>query len=242
MVGRVGADDFGRQLRDALVADGIDSEFVSTDDSSATGVAMILVEDSGQNRIVLAPGANAQLSTPHIDAAAAVIEQAALLVLQLEVPLATVDSAIGIARRASVPVLLNPAPAQSLPDRVWPAIDYLVPNETEAALLAGFPVTDPRTATAAAEVFLARGIRHVLVTLGEQGVVIAGPAGTQHVPAQKVTAVDTTAAGDTFIGGFATGLLEGMDLEQAARLGQQAAAFSVARHGAQRSIPFRADF
>ena len=241
MAGRVGADAFGRDLREAMVTDGIDSEFVSIDNHTATGVAMILVEDSGQNRIVLAPGANAQLVAAHLDAAATCIEQAALMILQLEVPLATVEHAIGIARRASVPVLLNPAPAQPLPDRLCPAVDYLIPNETEAALLAGFPVTDPRSAAAAAEVFRGRGVRHVLVTLGEQGVVIAGPGGTLHVPALPARAVDTTAAGDTFIGGFATGLLEGMEVEQAARLGQQAAAFCVARHGAQRSIPRRVD-
>jgi len=241
MVGRVGADAFGRDLREAMRADGIDSTFVSTDDHAATGVAMILVEDTGQNRIVVASGANATLAAPHLDAAAASIEQAALMILQLEVPLATVEDAIGIARRASVPVLLNPAPAQALPDRLWPAIDYLVPNETEAALLAGCPVTDPQSAAAAAAVFRARGVRHVLVTLGEQGVLIAGPGGTQHVPAFPAQSVDTTAAGDTFIGGFATGLLEGMNLEQATRLGQQAAAFCVARLGAQPSIPFRTD-
>jgi ribokinase len=163
------------------------------------------------------------------------------MILQLEVPLPTVEHAIGIARRASVPVLLNPAPAQPLPDGLWPAIDYLIPNESEAALLAGYPVSDPRSAANAAETFRARGVRHVLVTLGEQGVLIAGPDGTQHLPALPVEAVDTTAAGDTFIGGFATGLLEGMTIERAARLGQQAAAYCVTRHGAQRSIPFRAD-
>jgi ribokinase len=108
-------------------------------------------------------------------------------------------------------------------------------------LLSGSPVSNPRSAASAAENFRARGVRHVLVTLGGQGVVIAGPNGTQHLPALSVGAVDTTAAGDTFIGGFATGLLEGMAVEQAARLGQQAAAFCVTRHGAQQSIPFRAD-
>jgi ribokinase len=241
LAGRVGADAFGRDLCEAMVTDGIDIEFVSTDSHAATGVAVILVEDSGQNRIVLAPGANATLAAANLDPAAVRIGFASLMILQLEVPLPTVEHAIGIARSASVPVLLNPAPAQPLPERLWSAIDYLIPNESEAALLSGSPVSNPRSAASAAENFRARGVRHVLVTLGGQGVVIAGPNGTQHLPALSVGAVDTTAAGDTFIGGFATGLLEGMAVEQAARLGQQAAAFCVTRHGAQRSIPFRAD-
>jgi ribokinase len=238
-IGRVGPDAFGRDLCQAMKADGIDIGHISTDDRAATGVATILVDDSAQNRIVLAPGANATLTARHLDAAVADIAQASLMILQLEVPLATVDYAIGLAQRSGLPILLNPAPAQPLPDRLWPAIDYLIPNESEASMLAGIPVSDPRSAAEAASLFRQRGVRHVLITLGEQGVLIADPDGTRHLMAQSVKAVDTTAAGDSFIGGFAVGLLEGMSLEEAAGLGQQAAAFCVARPGAQMSIPFR---
>lgn len=240
LVGRVGADSFGTELRQAMAADGIDIGHVSTDAQAATGVAMIMVDDAAQNRIVLAPGANATLGPLHIDAAAA-IERAALVILQLEVPLATVEHAIGLATRAGRPILLNPAPVQALPDRLWPTIDYLIPNESEAAALAGVPVTDPSSGFEAARILRARGVRHVLVTLGEQGVVIAGPDGERHLAVQPVRAIDTTAAGDTFIGGFATGLLEGLPLHEAAHLGQRAAALCVTRRGAQPAIPFRAE-
>jgi ribokinase len=241
LVGRVGADAFGGQLRQALTADGIDVGHVSVDDQAATGVAMILVEDGGQNRIVLAPGANATLGAPHLDAAAACIERAALVVLQLEVPLATVEHAMTIAKRAGLPILLNPAPARPLPERLWPSIDYLIPNESEASALTGMAVGDPRSAAEAARALRARGVRHVLVTLGEQGVLIADAAGERHLAVRPVKAVDTTAAGDTFIGGFAAGLLEGMPIDPAAELGQRAAALCVTRHGAQPSIPYRAE-
>ncbi|MDR3435761.1 ribokinase [Telmatospirillum sp.] len=240
-IGRVGLDAFGEQLLATMAADGVDISHISTDNQSATGVAMILVDATAQNRIILAPGANATLAAVHLDAALTSIEQAAMVILQLEVPLATVEYAIGLAGRAKRPVLLNPAPAQPLPDRLWPAIEYLVPNESEASLLTGIAVHDPRSAADAAEALRARGVRHVLVTLGEQGVLIAGPDGTRHLPAQPVKAVDTTAAGDTFIGGFAAGLLEGMSLDDAVRLGQRAAALCVTRPGAQPAIPFRAE-
>jgi ribokinase len=241
LVGRVGADAFGSELRHVLAADGILLDHVSTDQRAATGVAMILVDDAAQNRIVLAPGANATLAADHIDAAAACIERASLVILQLEVPMATVDHAIGLAKRAGRPVLLNPAPAQPLPGTLWPAIDYLIPNESEAAVLTGIRVDDPRSAAEAAQLLRARGVGHVLVTLGAQGVLIVDADGERHLPAQVVAAVDTTAAGDTFIGGLAAGLLEGMPLDEAARLGQRAAAWCVARIGAQPSIPFRTD-
>jgi ribokinase len=239
LIGRVGADPFGAALRQAMTADGIDIRQVSTDDQSATGVATILVDDQAQNRIVLAPGANATLTCAHIEADAACIEGASMVVLQLEIPLETVEYAIGLAQRAGRTVLLNPAPAQMLPDRLWKAIDFLIPNESEATILTGIQVSCPDSAAEAARILLDRGVRHVLITLGSQGVLIADPDGVRHLPAEPVTAVDTTAAGDSFIGGFATGLLEGMTIEKAARLGQRAAALCITRKGAQPSIPFR---
>ena len=240
-VGRIGKDAFGNTLRDAMQADGIATEHLTVDPAAATGVAMILVDDAAQNRITLAPGANATLSPACLDAAQVTIDHAALMVLQLEVPLAVVADAAQRAKRAGCPVLLNPAPAQALPDSLWPLIDYLVPNESEASLLTGVPVCDPESAAQAARLLLARGVRHVLITLGSQGVVAATPEQIRHLPATPVEAVDTTAAGDTFIGGFAAGLLEGLSLEQAVRLGQAAAALCVTRPGAQPAIPYRAE-
>ena len=239
MIGQVGADGFGNTLRDGLSADGIDVSGVKQTASVGTGVAMILVEDIGQNRIVLASGANGTLSLADIDAQSSAIEGAAILVVQLEVPMPVVQQAIAIAHATGVPVLLNPAPAAPLPESMWPQVDILVPNESEASLLAGISVSDATSAFAAARVFRQRGVSCVLVTLGEQGVAVVDYAGERHIPAQVVKAVDTTAAGDTFIGGLTAGLIEGMSLDDAVALGQKASALCVTRHGAQPSIPYR---
>lgn len=241
MVGQVGKDGFGDVLRNGLAADGIDVTYVKQTESIGTGVAMILVEDIGQNRIVLAAGANGTLSKSDIDAAGVLIDDAALLVVQLEVPLDIVLYAMRRARAAGVPVLLNPAPAVALPDEVLGLIDMLVPNESEASLLTGMPVNDPASAFAAAAKLRERGVRCVLVTLGEKGVVIVDGDGSRHLPATAVKAVDTTAAGDTFIGGLTAGLVEGMTLDDAASLGQRASALCVTRAGAQPSIPYRSE-
>ncbi len=238
-VGCVGTDAFGAELIAGLRRDNIDVTHVTAEAGVASGIAMILVDDTAQNRIVLAPGANAGLSAGHVGAAAGVIADAALMVLQLEVPLETVQAAIGIAKEAGCPVLLNPAPARELPDEVLANVDYLVPNESEATILSGIAVTDLSSAAQAARALRARGAGTVLLTLGGKGVLVAGEAGTCHFPAIPVQAVDTTAAGDTFIGGFVTGLIEGRSVADAVALGQRAAALCVSRAGAQPSIPFR---
>ncbi len=239
MIGQVGNDGFGSTLRDGLAADGIDVGGVRQTTAVGTGVAMILVEDIGQNRIVLAAGANGALTSADLDVHAALIEGAAMLVLQLEVPMPVVQRAIEIAHAAGVPVLLNPGPAVPLPEAIWTQIDILVPNESEATLLSGVEVTDAPSAYAAAHVFRQRGVKCVLITLGANGVAVVDDGGERHLPAHVVKAVDTTAAGDTFIGGISAGLVEGMPIDDAVALGQRASALCVTRHGAQPSIPYR---
>jgi ribokinase len=239
MIGQVGDDGFGHTLRDGLSADGIDVSGVALTAGMDTGVAMILVEDVGQNRIVLAAGANGALSEVDIDAHCAVIQNAAMLVVQLEIPMPAVQHAIAIAYAAGVPVLLNPAPAALLPEVIWSQVAIFVPNETEASMLAGMPVSDTASAYEAARIFRQRGVACVLVTLGKQGVAIVDDSGERHLPAQIVKAVDTTAAGDTFIGGLTAGLAEGLSLDAAVSLGQRASALCVTRLGAQPSIPYR---
>lgn len=246
MVGCVGDDGFGLTLRAALKADGIDERHVSTMAGTATGVASILVDANGQNSIVIAAGANDLLSPAHIDAARDVIEQAAIVVLQLEVPLATVRHAIGLANRLGKPVLLNPAPAQDVPPELLAMVTYLVPNEIEAAMLAsanserGASVAGSDAAVeAAAARLLAMGCAHVLITLGADGVYEANAADRRQYPAERVQAVDTTAAGDTFIGGFVAALAGGAAQPDAIAYGQRAAAWSVTHTGAQTSIPYK---
>jgi len=246
MVGCVGDDGFGVTLRAALQADGIDVSHVSTLAGAATGVASILVDASGQNSIVIAGGANDLLSPAHIDAARDLIAQASIVVLQLETPLATVRHAIALADSLGKPVLLNPAPAQQLPVELLAMVDYLVPNEIEAAMLAsansarGASVAGSDAAVAAAATqLLALGCGRVLITLGADGVYAAGPDGCHHYPAERVRAVDTTAAGDTFIGGFVAALAGGAAEPDAIAYGQRAAAWSVTHVGAQTSIPYQ---
>ena len=242
MIACLGDDAFGAELRAALRSDGIDDSHVSTVSGSASGVASILVDAGGQNSIVLAAGANDALSPAHIDAARALIEQARIIVLQLETPLPTIRHAIKLAHQLGKTVVLNPAPAQVLPADLLAQVEYLIPNEIEAAMLAGLPeasLDNDAAIDAAVATLRANGSANVLVTLGSKGVYAALSSGSEHFAAQPVKAVDTTAAGDTFIGGFVAALAEGRSEADAIAFGQRAAALSVARIGAQTSIPYR---
>ncbi len=239
MVGRVGDDDMGKTLLSGLQREGIDTTHVLQTPGTASGVATILVEDSGQNRIILAPGANALLSAQDIDRAEALFSQAALIVVQLETPLETVEHVLRRAQAAKVPVLLNPAPAVPLPAAMLSNVDYLVPNESEAALLTGQGVSSVEDAKRAAQQLHAQGARTVLVTMGEKGVLVHHEQASHAFAAHTVRAVDTTAAGDTFIGGLCVGLVQGWHLEKAVALAQAASALCVTRAGAQPSIPYR---
>ncbi|MCC7705274.1 ribokinase [Janthinobacterium sp. GW460P] len=236
MVGCVGDDAFGATLRTALVGDGIIDRHITTLPGVASGIASILVDDNGQNSIVIAGGANDLLSPAHIDAAQELIAQADIVVLQLETPMATVVHAIKLARSLGKTVVLNPAPAASLPQGVLELVDYLIPNEIEAAMLAGVS-PEGADAPALAAALQKLGSDNVIITLGSKGVHAALYGGDFTFPAEAVKAVDTTAAGDTFIGGFVAGLASGMDEAEAIQQGQRAAAWSVTKPGAQTSIP-----
>lgn len=236
MVACVGDDEFGATLRAALVADGIIDRHVTTVPGVASGIASILVDDNGQNSIVLAGGANDCLSPAHIDAARELIEQSDIVVLQLEVPMETVVHAIKLARSLGKTVVLNPAPAAKVPADVLALVDYLIPNEIEAAMLAGTEV-DANDVKALAAALQKQGSDNIIITLGSKGVHAALYGGDHDFPAQAVQAVDTTAAGDTFIGGFVAGLASGLDEAEAIAQGQRAAAWSVTKPGAQTSIP-----
>ncbi|MFM0193184.1 ribokinase [Paraburkholderia strydomiana] len=238
MLGCVGADANGAQLRAGLEAEGIDCAAVETG-REATGVALIVVDDASQNAIVIVAGSNGEVTPETIARHEAVLAAADVVICQLETPLDTVQAALATARRLGKTVILNPAPATGpLPAEWLPLIDYLIPNELEAATLTGLPVGSPEEAATAAAVLRAAGARNVLVTLGPRGVQAAleGAAPALY-DAPKVKAVDTTAAGDTFIGGFAAQLAQGASVDAAIRFAQRAAALSVTRAGAQPSIP-----
>ncbi|KAF3997281.1 ribokinase [Glaciimonas immobilis] len=244
MIACLGDDAFGAQLRAALRHEAIDDTHVHTIAGMSSGVAAISVDDNGQNSIALAAGANAALLPAHIDAAQDLIAQAHVVVLQLESPMATVAHAIRLAHGMGKIVVLNPAPAQTLPTTLLRQLTYLIPNEIEAAMLVGQTATtleDDSEVDAVIARLREIGCARILVTLGAKGVRAALANGIQHFTAQPANPIDTTAAGDTFIGGFVAALADGESEEAAIDFGQRAAASSVARVGAQTSIPYRRD-
>jgi ribokinase len=235
MVGCIGNDAFGNELAQNLTADGVDHQYVRRD-AAPTGVALITVDSHGQNTIVVASGANFQLSPADIDAAETLFQHAAVLVLQLESPIATIQRAIELAAHYQIPIILNPAPAQPLTSELLAQVTYLIPNQTELALLTGEPELAPAVAK-----LRALGVGCVIVTLGGDGVYAISDQGEINLAAHKVTVVDTVAAGDAFVGGFAVGIAEGMNLADALALGNAAGAIAVTRAGAQPSLPTRAE-
>jgi ribokinase len=239
MIGCVGADANGELLRAGLAAEGIDCGVIATAPGAPTGVALIVVDDASQNAIVIVAGSNAQVTPATIAADEAVLAQADVVVCQLETPPEAVHAALAAAKRLGKTTILNPAPATGPLPAAWlPLIDYLVPNELEAATLTGLPCGTPDEAARAAEALRRQGARNVLVTLGSQGVcALLNDAAPSHCPAPRVNAVDTTAAGDTFIGGLAAQLAAGVAAPQAVQFALRAASISVTRAGAQPSIP-----
>ena len=235
-IGAVGNDDFGRAAVAGLKRDGISTRYVVAKKGKPSGVALILVGESGENIIAVASGANAVLGVADVNRAANVIRKAGALLLQLEVPLRTVARAAAIAKKAGVPVILNPAPmpAKKLPRTLLANVDYVVPNQGELLRLTG-----RRSESRASGDLFRVGVGALVVTLGPKGARILTPDGKAHVPSFRVKAVDAVGAGDCFCGYVAAALAAGEDLEQAVRLACAAAAISVSRRGAQPSIPKR---
>ncbi len=235
-IAKVGADLFGRETAVRMKKDGIDAKLI-VDASEPSGTALILVDAKGQNVISVALGANGTLSVKDIARFRKDIENAAALLMQLETPMETVVTAAKWAHAKGVPVILNPAPARKLPRGLYKCLDWITPNETEAELLTGVKVTDAKSAGKAVDVFLKRGVRHALITMGSKGA-FCGDC-RKIYPCRKVKAVDCVAAGDTFNGAFVVALAEGRCCKDAIAFAQKASAISVTRPGAQSSVPFR---
>ncbi len=235
MIGKLGDDPFSDALQANLDAAGVARRYVTRQASAPAGVALITVDAAGQNSIVVAPGANALLTPADVDAAEPAIAGARVLLLQLEIPLESVLRAAQLGRRHGATVILNPAPARPLPAELLALTDILVPNETEAALLTGRPVSDAAAALRSA------GAHTVILTLGAQGALLAEAGEMRSFPAFCVRPVDTTAAGDAFLGGLGVALAEGRPLEEAIRWGNAAGALATTRLGAQPSLPRRAE-
>ncbi len=235
-IARVGRDAMGDQAVANYLAEGIDCRFITRDDNASSGVALIMVDRAAENLIGVGPGANATLLPEHVAQAEPVLRSASVLLVQLEIPLPTLVAAIELAHRCGVPVILNPAPAQPLPDEFVRDV-ILTPNETEAAELSGIPINTPSDVEQAAARLLRRGARAVVVTLGERGALLATPGPTEIIPGFRVNALDTTAAGDAFNGGLAVALARGDELAAAVRFGCAAGALAATRMGAQPSLP-----
>lgn len=242
MIGRVGADDFGKTMRSSLNAVGADTQYLVTDNEAATGIASIWVDDRGQNSIIVAPGANARVGRADVDAASAAFRHARVLVAQLEIPLETVQYAFQIARKHNCLTVLNPAPAQPLSRKILELVDLVIPNETEAAQLTGMTVQDMTGAHNAANVLKQMGARRILITMGDKGAFfLDDDAPPLPVPPFAVRAVDTTAAGDAFVGALAAARARDKDWTTSLREASAAGALAVTRPGAQPSLPTRAE-
>ncbi len=241
MLGRVGADSFGKALKANLANVGVDVGPVLETDSEATGVACIHVDNAGQNSITVAPGANGLLSATDIESQRQALAGARCVLLQLEVPMEAVAKGLREARQVGAVCILDPAPARVLPPEILQLVDIATPNENEACVLAGVPPSrvNASDAVALGNKIRELGVRAVIVKLGDQGCVYCGPDGTFPSPPFPVRAVDSTAAGDTFNAGLAVALAEGAAMETALRFANAAAAISVTRPGAQTSAPSR---
>ena len=236
---KTGNDIFGQQSRQLFADEGIDTTYVFSDAEHPSGVALITVDAQAENCIVVASGANAYLLPDDLATAADAIEQSDMVLMQLEIPMETIEYVANIAHAKGKTVILNPAPAQPLSKSLLQCVHILTPNETEASMISGVPVTDTASACEAARAICAMGVKTVIVTLGAKGALIYTDAFQKEIPVEKVEAVDTTAAGDVFNGALAVALSENRAITDAVQFACKAASVSVTRIGAQASAPYR---
>lgn len=241
LIAKVGNDIFGKEAIESFKAHGINTEHIYADQDTASGVALIMVDAHGENCISVALGANETLTKDEINDSIEVIAKADFLLAQLETPLDVISHAVKIAYENGVKMILNPAPAQELPDDLLQRLYMITPNQSEAELLSGVQVVDASSAQKAAKVLRGKGVQNVMITMGAQGAYVYTGELNQLVPARKVKAVDSTAAGDTFNGALVVALSEGMSILKAIEFANKAAAYSVTRMGAQSSTPLRRD-
>ncbi len=242
MVARVGSDLFGPATIENFKKQGIDTSHVKQVEGLSSGVAPIFVEPNGQNRILVVKGANDALKPADVDAAAETLKAADCIVLQFEIPVETVYYTVAFARKHGIRCILNPAPAQPVDLKALKGLDYFVPNESEAESITRQPVKNVEDARKCAEKLVAGGIRRVIITLGANGSLLAGTSGREHMPPFEVNSVDSSGAGDAFIGSFAVFLAEGVPEKEAVRRANLYAALSTTGVGTQKSFYDRARF
>lgn len=240
MVTKVGKDLFGDNAIQNFKNEGIDSQFINQVEDESTGAALIAVDDSGENMIVVSLGACGTITEEEVLRAEAAFQEADIILVQLETSMAAISTTINVAQKLSIPVILNPAPFQKISDELLAKVNYITPNETEAGLLTGVKVTDEDSARKAAEILLAKGIDTVIITLGKQGcyLIQKGESTGKVIPGYQVQAVDTTGAGDAFNGGFSYFLAEGNSVEAACQMANAVAALSVTKPGTAPAMPY----
>ncbi len=237
---KVGKDLFGEDSVRSYEREGLDISRIMFS-GKPSGVALINVDADAENSITVASGANMDFTPEDVRQLDDAVAASSVVLLQLEIPVETVLEAARMACAAGKYVVLNPAPACSLPEELYGYVSLMIPNQTEASLLTGIGVSDRVSAVRAAEVLLHRGVKNVIVTMGAEGSVICSGNGSVYIPARKVEATDTTAAGDTYCGALCVALSEGKDLNEAAHFATAASSIAVTRHGAQESVPYRAE-
>jgi ribokinase len=242
LVTKVGRDVFGQVAKDFYKSEGMDTRLILEDDTVETGTALIMVDDMhGQNMILVVSGACGHITEEDIALASGAIEGCDILLLQLEINLDALAKVVALARARGKRIILNTAPAQAIPDELLAMVDIVTPNETEAGLLTGIAVDNMDGARAAAKVFLGKGVKNVVITMGSRGAYVTDGAGEEIIPPLSVNVVDTTGAGDAFSGGFAMALAEGYSLFDAARYGNVTGALAVTKKGTAPAMPFRED-
>jgi len=239
MVGRVGGDDFGTALRQGLHDYGVETSGVFTDSGQPSGVALITVDDRAENTIIVVPGANGAINVDDLPRLETALEDAKVLLLQLEIPLTMALEGAKLAQARGITVILDPAPAQLLPPEFYGLIDILTPNESEAEALVGFKIEDQASARRAAEMLMERGAKSAIIKMGSRGAYWRSTTEEDFVPVFPVKAIDTVAAGDAFNGGLASALSEGLPLKEAILRGMATGALSTTKPGAQPSMPSR---
>lgn len=241
LISKTGNDVFGKQSVMLYTSENIKTDFIYSDPKHPSGVALITVDSQGENCIVVASGANAYLTPADVDKASDEIENSDLVLMQLEIPIETVEYVAEMASKKGIKVILNPAPARALSDNLLKHLYIIIPNKSEAEILSGIKVCDIESAKQAADIISAKGVDIVVITLGSQGALIKEYNDYLFVEAFKVVALDTTAAGDTFCGAVCVGLSEGRSILDSVKLAARAAAITVTRMGAQASIPYRSE-
>ena len=237
-LGKVGKDSFGDELLASMKNSGVNIEHIEREDTS-TGIAVINVDKYGRNNIVVIPGANAMVDKEYLGRHLVTFEESEIVVFQLEIPLETVKEGLKIAKETGKITILNPAPAMELDDEIISNIDILIPNEHELERMTNVEVIDDESILKASKLLLNKGIKQVIVTLGSKGVLFIDNKKNEFFKAYNVNVVDTTAAGDSFIGGFLTSYVEDKDIEKAINMGQKTAALAIQKVGAQSSLPNR---